>query len=177
MVFETITGYNGETTRDTAEHEKEPTADEWTSRIQGGLNRLYPRRTSVLTRTGLRRKVPGAKGRGGAGALQVAEVNWEETLLPPIPQPAGRRCLSETSWEDRCLPPMGTAACVPGRLSEASWEDRVLPTLVPTKLRHSDELSWEDRCLPSLSTVGVAASLPSPSSRMSELKWEDRLLP
>merc|ERR1712008_199302 len=48
--------------------------------------------------------------------------------------------------------------------SEASWEDRVLPTLVPTKLRHSDEMGWEDRCLPSLSTVGVAASLQSPSS-------------
>ena len=148
--------------------EEEPTAKEWASRIQGGLNRLYPRRA-----------VTERKGKATTVAIRdLAECSWEEILLPPIPTPAARRCLSELSWEDRCLPPMGTAAHVPGRLSELSWEDRVLPTLVPVKLRQSglakDELSWEERCLPSLTTVGIAAGLPG---SLSELAWEDRLLP
>ena len=155
------------------EYEEEPTADEWTGRIVDGLNRMYPGRAAVRTRTGLRREGEFAAATGAILtdlAHDLAEVNWEDTLLPPVPQTTAHRCLSETSWEDRCLPPMGTAAQAPGRLSEASWEDRCLPTLVPAKLvRHRDDLSWEDSCLPSLSTVGTGS--------LSELSWEDHLLP
>lgn len=165
-------------------------------RIRSGLNCLYPPRvvSSVLTRIGLKRwlksaaitdamltaELHGAKLRPLAKVpmRDLAEVSWEETLLPTIPPPTTSRCLSELSWEERCLPPVGTAAHVPGRLSELSWEDRVLPTLVPAKLRQSelakDELSWEDRCLPPLSTVGTVAHA---QGRLSELSWEDRLLP
>ena len=150
------------------EYEEEPTADEWTGRVLDGLNRMYPGR-AVRTRTGLRPEGESAEA-ADAIVTDLAEVNWEDTLLPPIPQPAARRCLSETSWEDRCLPQMGTAAQAPGRLSESSWEDRCLPTLVPAKLvRHSDDSSWEDSCLPSLSTMGTGS--------LSELAWEDHLLP
>ena len=158
------------------EYEEEPTTDEWTGRIVDGLNRMYPGRAAVRTRTGLRREGESDAATDAIvtdlahGSWDLAEVNWEDTLLPPIPQPAAHRCLSENSWEDRCLPPMGTAAQAPGRLSESSWEDRCLPTLVPAKLvRHSDDFSWEDSCLPSLSTMGTGS--------LSELAWEDHLLP
>eukprot|EP00320_Phaeocystis_rex_P009752 CAMPEP_0119056298 /NCGR_PEP_ID=MMETSP1178-20130426/993_1 /TAXON_ID=33656 /ORGANISM="unid sp, Strain CCMP2000" /LENGTH=208 /DNA_ID=CAMNT_0007037019 /DNA_START=174 /DNA_END=800 /DNA_ORIENTATION=+ len=159
------------------------------SRIRSGLSHLHHRVVAnALARIGLRRwvksaaitdailtaEVHGAKLRAPTKAAirNLAEVNWEETQLPPIPAPAARRSLSELSWEDRCLPPL--TAQIPGRLSEVSWEDRVLPTLVPMKNRKSnlaeDELSWEDRCLPPLSTDSCGGHL-------SELSWEERLLP
>ena len=179
------------------EHEAEY-ADEYDAtpvfgRVRSALDRLYPRRvvSSVLTRIGLRRwaksaaltdamltaELHGPKLRAPAKVTirDLAEVNWETTLLPPIPPPATGRSLSEVSWEDHCLPPVGVAA-VQGRLSELSWEDRLLPTLVPAKPRQSElaELSWEDRVLPPLSTAGTTAKV---QGRLSEVAWEDHLLP
>ena len=106
------------------EYEEEPTADEWTGRVIDGLNRMYPGRAAVRTRTGLQREGKSAEATD-AILTDLAEVNWEDTLLPPIPQPAARRCLSETSWEDRCLPSLSTVGT--GSLSELAWEDRLLP--------------------------------------------------
>jgi len=177
------------------EHEAEYDATPVFGRVRSALDRLYPRRvvSSVLSRIGLRRwlksaaitdamltaELHGAKLRAPAKVAirDLAEVNWETTLLPPVPPPATGRCLSEVSWEDHCLPPVGAAA-VQGRLSELSWEDRLLPTLIPapTKPRPSElaELSWEDRVLPPLSTAGTTARV---QGRLSELAWEDHLLP
>ena len=176
-----------------AEYADEHDATPVFGRVRSALDRLYPRRvvSSVLTRIGLRRwaksaaltdamltaELHGPKLRAPAKVTirDLAEVNWETTLLPPIPPPATRRCLSEVSWEDHLLPPVGAAA-VQGRLSELSWEDRLLPTLIPAKLRQSAlaELSWEDRVLPPLSTAGTTAQV---QGRLSELAWEDHLLP
>jgi hypothetical protein len=159
------------------DYEEEPTATEWKSRIADGLRSLYPGRGAVRTRTGQRREGKSAEATDAITDVMrdasLADVNWEETLLPSIPQPASHRCISETSWEDRCLPKMGSAAQAPGRLSESSWEDRCLPTLVPAKhVRHRDDydFSWEDTCLPALPTMMGTGSL-------SELAWEDRFLP
>lgn len=176
-----------------AEYADEHDATPVFGRVRSALDRLYPRRvvSSVLTRIGLRRwaksaaltdamltaELHGPKLRAPAKVTirDLAEVNWETTLLPPIPPPATRRCLSEVSWEDHLLPPVGAAA-VQGRLSELSWEDRLLPTLIPAKPRQSAlaELSWEDRVLPPLSTAGTTAQV---QGRLSELAWEDHLLP
>ena len=170
MLHETFTTSGVQT-----EYEEEPTAAEWKSRIGDALRRLYPGRGAVRTRTGQRREGESAEATDAINDVtrdaSLAEVNWEETLLPSIPQPAAHRNLSETSWEDRCLPKVGTAAQAPGRLSESSWEDRCLPTLVPVKhARHRNDFSWEDTCLPPLPTTMGTGSL-------SELAWEDRFLP
>jgi len=180
--------------REQLQTEYEDESTPFLGRIRRTLNRLVPPRvvSSVLNRIGrgrgsaaltdamLTAELHGAKLRAPAKVAlrDLAENNWEETLLPPTLPPAAGRCLSELSWEEHCLPPMGTAAHVQGRLSEASWEDRLLPKLVPAKLRQSElaELSWEDRVLPPLSSAGTAAHAPAPG-RLSELAWEDRLLP
>ena len=194
MLFGTLTGSRKQLLDEhEAEYADEHDATPVFGRVRSALDRLYPRRvvSSVLTRIGLRRwlksaaltdamltaELHGAKLRAPAKAAirDLAEVNWETTLLPPIPPPATGRSLSEVSWEDHCLPPVGVAA-VQGRLSELSWEDRLLPTLVPAKPRQSElaELSWEDRVLPPLSTAGTTAKV---QGRLSEVAWEDHLLP
>ena len=98
---------------------------------------------AAVTDAMLTAELHGAKLRAPAKAIRdLKEVNWETTLLPPVPPPATGRCLSEVSWEDHCLPPVGAAA-VQGRLSELAWEDHLLPTLVPAKLQHI-EFSEDD---------------------------------
>ena len=191
MLFGTLTSRKPLLDEPEAEYDGAPTPV--FGRVRGALGRLYPRRvvSSVLTRIGLRRwlksaaitdamltaELHGAKLRAPAKAIRdLKEVNWETTLLPPIPLRAtGTRCLSEASWEDHLLPPVGGAA-VHGRLSELSWEDRLLPTLIPAKPRPSAlaELSWEDRLLPPLPS---AATTTHVHGRLSELAWEDHLLP
>jgi len=191
MLFGTLT--SRKPLLDEPEMEFDETPTPVFGRVRGALGRLYPRRvvSSVLTRIGLRRwlksaaitdamltaELHGAKLRAPAKAIRdLKEVNWETTLLPPIPLRAtGTRCLSEASWEDHLLPPVGGAA-VHGRLSELSWEDRLLPTLIPAKPRPSAlaELSWEDRLLPPLPS---AATTTHVHGRLSELAWEDHLLP
>ena len=193
MLFGTLTSRKSVLDEPEAEYEETPTPV--FGRVRGALGRLYPRRvvSSVLTRIGLRRwlksaaitdamltaELHGAKLRAPAKEARsrdLKEVNWETTLLPPIPLRAtGTRCLSEASWEDHLLPPVGGAA-VHGRLSELSWEDRLLPTLIPAKPRPSAlaELSWEDRLLPPLPS---AATTTHVHGRLSELAWEDHLLP
>ena len=191
MLFGTLTSWKPLLDEPEAEYDEAPTPV--FGRVRGALGRLYPRRvvSSVLTRIGLRRwlksaaitdamltaELHGAKLRAPAKAIRdLKEVNWETTLLPPIPLRAtGTRCLSEASWEDHLLPPVGGAA-VHGRLSELSWEDRLLPTLIPAKPRPSAlaELSWEDRLLPPLPS---AATTTHVHGRLSELAWEDHLLP
>ena len=109
----------------TPRHEAEYDATPVFGRVRSALDRLYPRRvvSSVLSRIGLRRwlksaaitdamltaELHGAKLRAPAKVAirDLAEVNWETTLLPPVPPPATGRCLSEVSWEDHCLPPVG----------------------------------------------------------------------
>lgn len=194
MLFGTLTGSRKQLLDEhEAEYADEHDATPVVGRVRSALDRLYPRRvvSSVLTRIGLRRwlksaaltdamltaELHGAKLRAPAKAAirDLAEVNWETTLLPPIPPPVTGRSLSEVSWEDHCLPPVGVAA-VQGRLSELSWEDRLLPTLVPAKPRQTEvaELSWEDRVLPPLSSVGTTTKV---QGRLSEVAWEDHLLP
>jgi hypothetical protein len=163
--------------------------------IVGGLKRLYPRRVvnAVATRVGLRRwlgdaavtdamltaELHGAKLRRaevatkGRGPRDLAEINWEESLLPPIP--VRRRSLSmslsELSWEDRLLPSLSTpTGRAPGRIKENSWEDRVLPTVLPPKPRGTSmETSWEDHVLP------AAGAEPTPRGTSMETSWEERL--
>ena len=197
MLFGTLTSRKPLLDEHETEYDETPTPV--FGRVRGALGRLYPRRvvSSVLTRIGLRRwlksaaitdamltaELHGAKLRAPAKEAikdlkihDLAEVNWETTLLPPIPLRAtGTRCLAEASWEDHLLPPVGGAA-VQGRLSELSWEDRLLPTLIPAKPRPTAlaELSWEDRLLPPLPSAATATEV---HGRLSELAWEDHLLP
>ena len=65
-----------------------------------------------------------------SGKRNLAELNWEDHLLPSeAPQLTSVRArkLSETSWEDNLLPPDSKAGTTYEHMDLASWEDHMLP--------------------------------------------------
>ena len=55
----------------------------------------------------------------------LAEISWEDNLMPAVPIAMAHRDLIEGGWEDHLLPPL-TPIRVMRDLAEISWEDRVL---------------------------------------------------
>ena len=55
----------------------------------------------------------------------LAEISWEDNLMPAVPIAMAHRELIEGGWEDHLLPPL-TPIRVMRDLAEISWEDRVL---------------------------------------------------
>lgn len=101
----------------------------------------------------------------------LAENDWEETVLPQMAVAAASRDLAEVSWEDRLLPPMASSVAARRDLAENSWEDRFLPGPAPRLgCSRRDLAGWEENLLPSSATTEAARDL-------SECDWEERFLP
>ena len=107
----------------------------------------------------------------------LAEVGWEESLLPPVLHAAASvRDLAEDGWEERLLPSIELAAAPRRNLAENSWEDRLLPRPIRlrpvTATRDLSEDSWEEHLVPN----GAAAAASTFASSSLD-GWEARLLP
>lgn len=110
----------------------------------------------------------------------LAEISWEDNLMPAVPIAMAHRDLIEGGWEDHLLPPL-TPIRVMRDLAEISWEDRVLAASQsgaadrplppqPGQLAPGARPSWSvDR--------GALASIDTKIRRdLAESDWEHRLM-